>query len=65
MEPFPPPPVVELTLEQQFKLRRIEDLATQIDKQDLLDLYMQLQKQNFILSNNLSNLMKQWPTTPP
>jgi hypothetical protein len=65
MEPFPPPPVVELTLEQQFKLRRIEDLATQIDKQDLLDLYMQLQKQNFILSNNLSNLIKQWPTTPP
>lgn len=58
-----PPPIIELTVEQQFKLRRLEDLLPKADKQDLITLFVALQRQNFALSNSLSNLVKLWPTT--
>lgn len=58
-----PPPIIELTVEQQFKLRRLEDLLPKADKQDIITLFVALQRQNFALSNSLSNLVKLWPTT--
>ena len=61
----PPPPVLELTMEQSFKLRRLEDLLPDADKKDIITLFMALQRQNFALSNSLSNLLKQWPNHPP
>ena len=63
--PGPPPPVLELTMEQQFKLRRIKDLMPEADKEDVIELLMALQEQNFILSNTVINLVKQWPTRLP
>jgi regulatory protein YycH of two-component signal transduction system YycFG len=60
----PPPPVLELTLEQKFKLRQIEDALknTESAKEDIITVFMALQRQNFILSNSLTNLLKHWPT---
>jgi hypothetical protein len=52
-------------MEQQFKLRRIKDLLPEADKEDLITIFEALQHQNFVLSNTVSNLVKQWPTHPP
>jgi hypothetical protein len=52
---------MELTMEQQFKLRRLEDLLPSADKKDIITVFMSLQHQNFVLSNTVSNLVKEWP----
>ena len=52
---------MELTMEQSFKLRRLQDLLPNADKKDLITVFMALQHQNFVLSNTVSNLVKQWP----
>ena len=53
-----------MTMEQQFKLKQIENAlrneATQ--KEDIITVFLALQHQNFVLSNSLSNLVKKWPT---
>ena len=64
----PPMPVTEMTMEQSFKLRRLEDLLPEADKADIITLFMALQRQNYALANTVSNLVKNWPnhlnTTP-
>ena len=55
---------MELSMEQQFKLRRLEDLLPEADKADIITLFLALQKQNFCLSNTVTNLVKQWPNRP-
>ena len=62
---IPPPPVTELTMEQEFKLRRMDDLLPEADKADIITLLMALQHQNFCLCNTVSNLVQQWPTSHP
>lgn len=62
---FPPQPVLELTVEQHFKLRRLEDLLPNAEKDDVITLLLALQRQNFCLCNTVSNLVKQWPNHPP
>jgi len=59
----PPPPITELTLEQQFKMRQIEDALKNEEsaKEDIITVFLALQKQNFVLSNSLTNLLKNWP----
>ena len=52
-------------MEQEFKIRRLEDLLPNADKKDIITLFMALQRQCFVLSNSISNLVKQWPTTHP
>jgi hypothetical protein len=52
-------------MEQQFKLRRINDLLPEANKKDIITLFEALQHQNFVLSNTVSNLVKQWPNHPP
>ena len=61
----PPPPIIELTMEQSFKLRRLEDMLPKADKEDIITLFMALQRQNFALANTVSNLVKQWPNHLP
>ena len=34
------------------------------DKEDIITVFMALQKQNFVLSNTVSNLVKKWPNHP-
>jgi len=50
-------------MEQKFKLRQIEDALRHPDssKEDIITVFMALQHQCFVLSNSLSNLVKQWP----
>jgi hypothetical protein len=52
-------------MEQEFKLRRMDDLLPAADKADIITLLMALQHQNFCLCNTVSNLVKQWPTFHP
>ena len=56
----PPPPVTELTIEQSYKKRRLEVLLPEAQKEDIITLLLALQRQNFALSNTLSNLLKHW-----
>ena len=60
----PPPPVIELTVEQEFKIRRLTDLLPKADKDDIVTVFLALQRQNFVLANTVSNLIKEWPTHP-
>ena len=57
---LPPPPVLELTMEQEFNLRRIGDLLKDANKEDIITVFMALQKQNYCLSNTIRNLLKEW-----
>ena len=57
-------PVTELTMEQSFKLRRLEDLLPEADKKDIITIFLALQKQNFCLANTVSNLVTKWPNHP-
>ena len=60
---IPPMPITELTMEQSFKLRRLEDLLPEADKADIITVLLALQRQNFVLGNNLTQLLKAWTTT--
>ena len=60
----PPMPVTEMTVEQSFKLRRLEDLLPEADKSDIITLFMALQRQNFALANTVNNLVSKWPNHP-
>ena len=52
-------------MEQNFKIRRLEDLLPKADKTDIITLFMALQRQNFALANTVSNLVKKWPNHLP
>lgn len=52
-------------MEQQFKMRRIRDLLKDASKDDIITVYEALQHQNFVLTNTVSNLIKEWPNHPP
>jgi len=56
---------MEMTVEQQFKLRRLNDLLPEAKKEDIITIFMALQHQNFVLSNTVSNLVKKWPLPQP
>jgi hypothetical protein len=62
-----PAPIVELTMEQQFKLKQIEDALRhpETKKEDIITIFLALQKQCFVLGNSMSNLVKKWPTPTP
>ena len=55
---------MELTMEQQFKIRQIADLLESADKKDIVTIYLALQRQNFCLANTVTNLVKKWPNRP-
>ena len=60
-----PQPVTQLTMEQDLRMRVLKDRldATYYDhKDDIITLFLALQKQNFVLGNSLSNLLKKWTT---
>ena len=55
---------MEVTMEQEFKLRQLADLLETADKKDIITVYLALQKQNFCLANTVTNLVKKWPQRP-
>jgi len=48
-------------MEQDLKMRRLNDLLPEAEKDDIITVFLALQKQNFVLSNTVSNLVKKWP----
>ena len=60
-----PPPITQLTVEQDLRMRILNDkLKTEFydHKEEITTLLLALQKQNFVLSNSLSNLVHKWTT---
>ena len=61
---------MELTVEQQFKIRQLSDLLNKdtAQKEDIITIFLALQRQNFCLTNTIRNLLDKWPkhlpTTP-
>jgi len=53
-------------MEQQFKMRRIEDALNSPDttKEDMITVFLALQRQCFVLGNNMNQLLKQWQNHP-
>ena len=51
-----------MTMEQDFQLRRLEDLLPKANKEDIITIFMALQRQNFALTNTVKQLLKEWPT---
>ena len=60
-------PITELTFEQDLKMRQITDAVNSpgCSREDLITVFLALQRQCFVLSNNISQLVKTWPTHPP
>jgi hypothetical protein len=48
-------------------MRLLEDRLNNddVDKKDIITVFLALQKQNFVLANSMINLVKQWPKAPP
>ena len=63
----PPPPITKLTTEQDFKMRQLEIVLAKEEtrKDDLITVFLALQKQNFVLINSLTNLVEKWPKVRP
>ena len=57
-------PVMEMTMEQEFSYRRIADLLPEAQKEDIITIFMALQKQNYCLSNTIKKLLAEWPIHP-
>jgi hypothetical protein len=55
-------PITQLTLEQDLKMRQIEDALKHAQKEDIVTVYLALQRQCFVLGNNISQLVKTWPS---
>ena len=57
-----PPPVTKLTMEQDLKMRVIEDRLNDIVKgeykEDVITVFLALLRQNFVLGNSLKNLIE-------
>ena len=56
-----------MTIEQQFKMKQIENALRneETQKEDIITVFLALQHQNFVLSNTVANLVKKWPTQIP
>ena len=60
-----PSPITKLTYEQDLRMRILEDRLNETyhdHKKDIITLFLALQKQNFVLGNSLTNLLKKWTT---
>ena len=60
-----PDPITELTVEQDLRMRILKDKLDETyhdHKEDIITLFLALQKQNFVLGNSLTNLLKKWNT---
>ncbi len=52
-------------MEQDLKMRVIEDRLKHVyhdEKEHVINLFLALQRQNFVLGNSLTNVINQWST---
>ena len=54
-------------MEQDLKMRLLEDKlnSNEVDKKDIITVFLALQRQNFVLANSMINLVNKWPKVPP
>ena len=54
-------------MEQDFKLVQIEKQLNnpEAKKEDIITVFLALQHQNYVLSNNIKQLLAQWPQFHP
>ena len=52
-------------MEQEFTMARLEKLLQEASKEDLITVFTALQRQCFVLGNNVKNLINKWPTIHP
>ena len=60
-----PQPITQLTVEQDLRMRILKDRLNENyhdHKEDIITLFLALQKQNFVLGNSLTNLLEKWNT---
>ena len=57
---IPPPPITKLTMEQEFQMKKIEKLLETADIEDIKTIFMALQEQCYVLSNNVKQLVMKW-----
>ena len=57
---LPPMPITTLTLEQEFKMRQLTDGVEKASKEDLITILLALQRQTYVLGNNLKQLLDLW-----
>ena len=60
-----PPPVTKLTVEQDLKMRIIKDRLNHVyehERESIINLFLALQRQNFVLGNSLNNVLEKWNT---
>ena len=60
-----PAPITKLTVEQDLKMRILKDKLNENyhdHKEEIITLFLALQKQNFVLGNSLTNLLEKWNT---
>ena len=53
-------PITSLTMEQEFKMRQLTDGCEKASKEDLVTILLALQRQTFVLGNNLKQLLDLW-----
>jgi hypothetical protein len=58
------PKISELTLEQQFEMRRIRDAATNMSREQALDMLVQASRLLMIKTNVVRNLLSNTPLEP-
>ncbi len=62
-----PAPITELTMEQDLQMRVLEDKLNsgKVIYEDLVTVFLAMQRQNFVMGNSIKNLIKQWPKVHP
>jgi len=58
MIPFPD---LELTVEQQFELKKLEEAIETASRESLEHSVWELSRQIYVLRNTIKNLIKHWP----
>ena len=62
---LPPIPKIDLSLEQEFKMKQITDALEKVSKEEIIFVALALQRMNFVLSNNITQLLREWQPTQP
>ncbi len=52
---------MELTIEQEFRLKQTETQMEFVSKVDLIEIAVALLRHNMVCTNNIANLVKHWP----
>ena len=62
-----PKPITELTMEQDFQMKKLELKLNsgEVQYEDLATVFLAMQHQNFVLSNSITNLVDKWPKVHP